>query len=90
MPRLCLGGGFPALAKELGGLPVRAHHGLCDQRVDPIESLQMVKAINVVGGNAELILYPNIAHDCWNSVYTDESNYDWMLSFTNERSNPFK
>lgn len=82
---LC-GGGLAGMADELGNLPIRAFHGLCDQNVDPIESLQMVKAVNNFGGNAELILYPKLPHNCWDTAYTDEKNYDWLFSFTNERN----
>ena len=82
---LC-GGGLPGGAKELEALPIRAFHGLQDKTVDPIESLQMAKAVNSFGGYAELILFPELAHNCWDTVYTDEKNYDWMFSFTNERS----
>ena len=79
------GGGLAGMANELEDLPIRAFHGLCDQTVDPIESLQMVKAVNNFGGNAELILFPRLSHNCWDVVYTDEGNYDWLFSFTNER-----
>ena len=79
------GGGLAGMANELGDLPIRAFHGLCDQNVDPIESLQMVKAVNNFGGNAELILYPKLPHNCWDAVYTDGKNYDWLFSFTNQR-----
>ena len=81
------GGGLPGMANELGKLPIRTFHGLCDKTVDPIESLQMAKAVNSSGGHAELILFPELAHNCWDAVYTDEKNFDWMLSFTNEREN---
>lgn len=80
------GGSIPGMAKQLIGLPIRTFHGLCDKTVDPIESLQMAKAVNRSGGYAELILYPELGHNCWDAVYTDERNYDWMFSFTNVRS----
>ena len=67
---------------NLVNLPIRAFHGLCDQVVDPIESLQMAKAVNMQGGHAELILFPELGHTCFYSVYSDEKNYDWLLSFT--------
>jgi len=79
------GGGIGGFAKNLVGVPIRTFHGLCDKTVDPIESLQMVKAVNLKGGRAELILFPELAHNCWDAVYTDESNFDWFLSFTNQR-----
>ena len=84
------GGGIPGLAGEMADLPIRAFHGLRDKTVDPIESLQMVKAVNVAGGHAELILYPQFAHNCWDEVYTNESNYDWMFSFTTNRDKPLE
>ena len=81
---LC-GGGIPGLGAAAGNLPIRAFHGLCDKTVDPIESLQMAKAVNQFGGHAELILFPHLPHNCWDEVYNDDKNYDWFFSFTNER-----
>jgi predicted peptidase len=77
------GGGIGWRASALKEVPVRAFHGLRDQVVDPIESLQMAKAVNKSGGRAELILFPECEHNCWDAVYTDEKNYDWLLSFEN-------
>ena len=82
------GGGIGAFAKNLINLPIRTFHGLCDKTVDPIESLQMAKAVNLCGGRAELILFPELAHNCWDTVYTDEKNYDWLLSFTAHADEP--
>lgn len=82
------GGGLPGMAKQVGMLPIRTFHGLCDKTVDPIESLEMAKAVNRFGGRAELILFPELGHNCWDAVYSDDKNYDWLLSFTNERSEP--
>lgn len=82
---LC-GGGTGGMAGQIGDLPIRAFHGLLDKTVDPIESLQMAKAVNLAGGHAELILFPELAHNCWDTVYTDEKNYDWLFSFTTERN----
>ena len=76
------GGGCPGLAMNLADLPIRAFHGLRDKIVDPIESLQMAKAVNQCGGRAELILFPEYEHNCWDDVYADEKNFDWLLSFT--------
>ena len=79
------GGGLGWMAAELVDLPIRTFHGLRDTTVDPIESLQMAKAVNKAGGHAELILFPSLSHNCWDAVYADERNYDWLLSFTTER-----
>ncbi len=76
---LC-GGGCGGFGARLKNTPVRTFHGLLDKVVDPIESLQMAKAVNHFGGYAELILFPHLAHNCWTTVYTTEENYDWLLS----------
>ena len=76
------GGGIPAFTKKLINVPVRTFHGLLDDVVDPIESLEMVKALNRFGGHAELILFPDLKHSCWIRVYDTEENYDWLLSHT--------
>ena len=81
---LC-GGGIKWMSHVLVEMPIRAFHGLRDTTVDPIESLEMVKAVNRFGGNAELILFPTLEHNCWDKVYNTEENYDWLLSFTTER-----
>ena len=76
------GGGLGGFAARLADVPVRTFHGLRDNVVDPIESMQMAKAVNQSGGYAELILYPELEHNCWDKVYSDENNYDWLLSFS--------
>lgn len=79
-------GGGNGFARNLVDLPIRAFHGLRDTTVDPVLSLEMVKAVNLEGGHAELILFPKCAHDIWNEVYDDDRNYEWLLSFTTERN----
>lgn len=76
------GGGIGGFAARLKEIPVRTFHGLLDTVVDPIESLQMAKAVNCFGGHCELILFPHLDHNCWDTVYTTEENYDWLLGHT--------
>lgn len=75
------GGGCGGFAARLKEIPVRTFHGLRDTVVDPVESLQMAKAVNLQGGHAQLILYPELDHNCWDKVYSTEENYDWLLQF---------
>ncbi len=79
------GGGVAGFCTKLRTLPIRTFHGLRDETVDPFESFHMVKSVNMRGGHAELILFPELAHNCWDRVYSDERNYDWLLAFTTER-----
>ncbi len=76
------GGGLGGFAERLKTIPIRTFHGLCDTVVDPIESMQMAKAVNLAGGYAELILFPKLDHNCWDTVYSTEENYDWLFGFT--------
>lgn len=79
------GGGIGWMAGNLVDVPVRTFHGLCDDVVDPIESMQMAKAVNRSGGHAELILFPSLNHNCWETAYSTEANYDWLFTFTTDR-----
>ena len=83
------GGGTKWMAYNLIDLPIRAFHGICDDVVDPVESLEMVKAVNRQGGHADIILFPKLEHNCWDKVYSTEDNYDWLLAFTTNREKSF-
>ena len=78
-------GGGNGFARSLVDLPIRTFHGLCDTTVDPILTLHMARAVNMAGGNAEVFFFPKNDHDIWEEVYNDDKNYDWLLSFTNQR-----
>lgn len=86
MPLCGGGGGAKDLGERLQNVPIRTFHGLCDQTVDPIESLQAAKVVNAAGGHAELILFPSLPHNIWKEVYDNDKNYDWLFSFTTERN----
>lgn len=79
------GGGIKWMTAGLVQMPIRAFHGICDTVVDPMESLEMAKAVNRRGGAVDLILFPTLAHNCWDAAYSNEANYDWMLAFTTDR-----
>lgn len=72
----------PSFQNTLKNVPIRTFYGLMDTVVDPIESLQMAKAVNCNGGYAELILFPHLEHNCWTTVFSTEEHYDWLLSHT--------
>lgn len=50
----------------------------------PIESKNMVKKINASGGKATLTLYHECDHNCWDKVYMNKENFDWLLSHNKE------
>ncbi|MFT3924021.1 MAG: alpha/beta hydrolase-fold protein [Myxococcales bacterium] len=75
---LC-GGGDPAWAARLKGLPTWAFHGAKDTVVLPSESKRMVEALERVGAPVKYTLYDDLAHDCWTRAYDDPELYSWML-----------
>lgn len=79
------GGGIPWLAGQFADVPLKTFHGLLDNVVEPSESLAMVRAINLKGGHAELVLYPDLNHNCWDRVYSNASNIEWLMQFTLKR-----
>ncbi|MBQ3505658.1 MAG: prolyl oligopeptidase family serine peptidase [Clostridia bacterium] len=77
---VCCGGGMYWNASRLKDIPLRIFHGKQDKTVLPCESKNMAEYINSNGGCATLTLYPECAHNCWDKVYTNKENFDWLLS----------
>jgi predicted peptidase len=77
---VCCGGGMYWNAGLLKDIPLRIFHGLQDKVVLPCESKNMAKKINQFGGKAELVLYPQCEHNCWDKVFTNKENFEWLLS----------
>lgn len=74
----CCGGGMPWNAAMLT-MPIRAFHGAMDEAVDVTESVNMVKAVQRVGGRVSLTIHGDCGHDVWNKAY-DEQLLQWLLS----------
>ena len=81
---VCCGGGMYWNAGRLKDIPLRIFHGEQDKTVLPCESKNMVEKISVNGGCATLTLYPECAHNCWDKVYTNKENFEWLLSHKKE------
>jgi predicted peptidase len=76
------GGGDPGQAFRLKDLPIWAFHGAKDYIVPLSESVDMVEAVEGVGGNVKLTIYPDAAHDSWTETYHNPLLYDWFLTET--------
>lgn len=74
------GGGLPAFASYLKGLPVWAHHGALDNVVDVNESLAMVRQLRRLGSEVRLTIYPDREHDSWVPAFADPEVYTWLLT----------
>lgn len=81
---VCCGGGMYWNAARLTHIPMRIFHGEKDTVVYPAESVYMAEAIRRAGGAAELVLYPELDHNCWDRALSDEANIRWLIEM--ERS----
>lgn len=77
---VCCGGGMYWNAERLKDIPLRLFHGALDLTVLPCESEHMAEAINRSGGRAELTIYPELEHNCWDITFEDAENYTWLFS----------
>jgi predicted peptidase len=73
------GGGDVQQVDKMTALPVWAFHGAKDINVPVEESVRMVDALNRIGGNAKLTIYPELAHDSWTVTYANPALYRWFL-----------
>lgn len=80
------GGGMYWNAGRLQNVPVWAFHGGKDPTVFPRESEAMVEAVNRLGGNARLTVYPDNGHDAWSDTYRDPAVFAWLLGQVNENA----
>lgn len=67
------------LAERLTKLPIWVFHGALDDIVSPERSKIMVEAVNQLGGNARLTLYPDLNHNSWDRTYANPDLYTWFL-----------
>ena len=86
---VCCGGGMYWNASRLKDIPLRIFHGEQDKTVLACESKNMAEHINANGGSAKLTLYPECDHNCWDKVYTNKGNFDWLLSQCKENNYEF-
>ena len=73
------GGGLPYLASRLQHVGVWAFHGDKDPTVPVACSEEMVQAVQAVGGDAQLTIYPDAGHDAWTAAYNNPELYAWLL-----------
>ncbi len=74
------GGGNLEDAKRLVNLPIWAFHGAMDEVVPLERSQQMVDAIEKLGGNATLTIYPDKGHGICDLTFSRDDLYQWLLA----------
>lgn len=74
------GGGDPAAADKLKGLPTWVFHGEQDKTVPIDRSQAMVDAMKKAGAtDVQFTKYPDKGHDSWTVTYDNQKLYDWFL-----------
>lgn len=74
------GRSFPDPASQLKHLPIWVFHGAKDDVVPLEESNSMVEALQEVGADVRLTVYPEAGHDSWTVTYANPELYEWLLS----------
>lgn len=74
------GGGNPADANKLNGIPIWVFHGAEDKTVKLENSTKMVDALKAVGSDVKFTVYPGVGHDSWTETYANPELYDWLFA----------
>lgn len=72
------GSGNVHRAERLVNVPIWAFHGAKDDVVPPEKSIEMVEAINKLGGNVKFTLYPEANHNSWTETYNNPEMWNWL------------
>ncbi len=75
---ICCGGGMYWNADKIK-TPIKIFHGKLDKTVFCEESIKMFNAVNASGGCAELTIFDELEHNCWDKVFYMKENYEWLL-----------
>lgn len=73
------GGGEHHSAALFKHVPVWVFHGDQDDAVPLRRSVEMVEALQAVGGNVKFTVYEGVGHDSWTQTYANPEIYDWLL-----------
>lgn len=73
------GGGDPARAGALAGLPIWCFHGGADALVPPERSRAMIEALSEAGAEAKYTEYEGVGHDSWTRTYGDPEVLEWLF-----------
>lgn len=73
------GTGITWNAGAFKNMPVLMYHGDCDSIVPINESINMLSAINRIGGNARIKICYGINHSAWDFAYNGDELFEWFL-----------
>jgi predicted peptidase len=84
------GGGDPADAPRIAGIPVWAFHGGIDRVVPTDRSREMVAALKKAGGNPRYTEFAHLGHElrCWQAAFQNPDLIEWLFSQRKVRVTP--
>lgn len=74
------GGGDKAKAALAKAVPVWAFHGVEDNAVKLVRTVEMIDAIKAAGGNPLFSEYPYLGHDSWTTAYGEPEFLLWLFA----------
>ena len=80
------GGGDKRKAALAKSVPIWAFHGVEDNAVKLVRTVEMIDAIKAAGGNPLFSEYPYLGHDSWTTAYGEPEFLPWL--FTQRREQP--
>ena len=76
------GGGDPTYAEAMKDVPVYIFHGMRDEIVTPLRSIQMYNALTHAGSKKSiLVAYPELGHGCWDKAFSTPGIFKWLFGF---------
>ena len=76
---ICCGGGMYWNAGRLKNIKFKIFHGKKDVVVFPDEAVHMYDRLKEVGADAELTIYPDCDHNCWDKTFTNQQNLQFII-----------
>lgn len=74
------GGANPRIAPKIKQTPIWIFHGEADEIVPVINSSRIEKALQYVGADVTMSLYPDVGHDSWTNAFAEPELLFWLFS----------
>ena len=76
---ICCGGGMYWNSGRIKDIKFRIFHGAKDEVVYPEEAKRMYDRLIQDGAEAQLTIYPECDHNCWDKTFSNYENLEWLF-----------
>ena len=76
---ICCGGGMYWNSGRIKDIKFRIFHGAKDEVVFPEEAKRMYDRLIQDGADAQLTIYPECDHNCWDKTFLNYENLEWLF-----------